>query len=549
VRDHSLNLQSKTNLRGATLGTCAHLIFIVQVLAFLLLMPSLASAQAQNVYIAQSAAGAANGADCADARVYTFFNNSGNWGTGANQIGPGTTVHVCGTITGAAGTNALTFQGSGSSGNPITLLFESGASLQAPYWAPSAIIMSGKSWVIIDGGTNGLIENTANGTGLAHEQPSGAVSIANSKNVTVKNLTIANICQHTLRSDLTGCTVNGNGDGGMGFSGGSTNITITNNTIHDTKVGIFYGSQAGDSGIVISNNTITRTNWGIGVGPSGISNGLLIMGNDISCVVGAVCNWDTNDGMAFHHNGVMIYPIGGGDKVEGVVISNNYFHDLNGQVTAGIFLDPSSGDIPNIQIYNNVFNTTNGQSGPANAWITIGVGVTGALVANNTIAGYASQGISGQVGPTFKNNIVSSVSCGEYLNAGYSGVVSDYNDFYNLLGSTLSFYAGGSGFTTLSDWTAGMKLDTHSISGNPKLTPSFLLSTGSPAIGVGTNLTALGIPGLDVGAPQTFGVNGSCGTGCVARPTSGAWDMGAFQVSGSSSTQVNPPSGLTALVQ
>ena len=43
------------------------------------------------------------------------------WGGGSTQIGPGTTAHICGTITGSAGAVAFTFQGSGTSGNPVTL--------------------------------------------------------------------------------------------------------------------------------------------------------------------------------------------------------------------------------------------------------------------------------------------------------------------------------------------------------------------------------------------------------------------------------------------
>src|SRR6202040_1977163 len=75
--------------------------------AMLLLVVSIASpvaaAAASGIFIAQNAAGAANGADCADAYAYAFFNNSANWGSGANQIGPGTTIHLCGTFSMSAG--------------------------------------------------------------------------------------------------------------------------------------------------------------------------------------------------------------------------------------------------------------------------------------------------------------------------------------------------------------------------------------------------------------------------------------------------------------
>jgi hypothetical protein len=75
-----------------------------------------ALAAATSVYVAQNAQGANDGSSCANARPVSFFNTGGNWGAGATQIGPGTTVFLCGTIT----TN-LTFQGSGTSGDYITV--------------------------------------------------------------------------------------------------------------------------------------------------------------------------------------------------------------------------------------------------------------------------------------------------------------------------------------------------------------------------------------------------------------------------------------------
>src|SRR5271170_5558473 len=77
------------------------------------------TARAADIYVAQGAAGQNTGQDCADAYAYTFFNASSNWGSLAGQIGPGTTVHLCGTIT-----SPLTAQGSGTSSSPITILFD-----------------------------------------------------------------------------------------------------------------------------------------------------------------------------------------------------------------------------------------------------------------------------------------------------------------------------------------------------------------------------------------------------------------------------------------
>src|ERR1700729_3066272 len=76
------------------------------------------------VYIGQSAAGTADGSSCANQLPASFFNSGSNWGNGGSQIGPGTTVHLCGTIT-----SALVAQGSGSSAGTVTIHWESGASL------------------------------------------------------------------------------------------------------------------------------------------------------------------------------------------------------------------------------------------------------------------------------------------------------------------------------------------------------------------------------------------------------------------------------------
>src|SRR3984893_17134985 len=97
------------------------------------LYASVASAQASNVYITPDGGG--NGICTNNTHPPSWFNNSGNWGNGATQIGPGTIVHLCGTFVGAQGATMLTAQGSGSSGNPVTILFESGANLTSPAWS------------------------------------------------------------------------------------------------------------------------------------------------------------------------------------------------------------------------------------------------------------------------------------------------------------------------------------------------------------------------------------------------------------------------------
>jgi len=140
--------------------------------------------RANDIYIAQAAAGANNGQNCSGAYASTFFNSASNWGSGAAKIGPGTTVHVCGSWSGTAGVTYLTFHGSGIAGNPITLLFETGANMRQPYCGSSGggcINVNNQGYITIDGGLNtpcgasngggaaantcnGYIQNTLNGT-------------------------------------------------------------------------------------------------------------------------------------------------------------------------------------------------------------------------------------------------------------------------------------------------------------------------------------------------------------------------------------------------
>ena len=117
------------------------------------------SSPATAIYVANYSAGANNGADCSDAHSTPWFNNAANWGTGSGQIGPGTTVYICGIITSSVkGGVALNIQGSGTASNPITIFFEPGAVLESTGWwgndanGAGAITISGYNFITIDGG-------------------------------------------------------------------------------------------------------------------------------------------------------------------------------------------------------------------------------------------------------------------------------------------------------------------------------------------------------------------------------------------------------------
>src|SRR5215470_12700564 len=127
------------------------------------------SANAKVFYISGSSTRTTGGTSCTDALSVAWFNNATSWGTASHQISAGTTVYLCGTFTGSAGQQLLWVRGSGTASAPITIKFLSGAVLSAPYWsATGAIHMDYMSYIIVNGGGVGIIQNTANGTGRAY---------------------------------------------------------------------------------------------------------------------------------------------------------------------------------------------------------------------------------------------------------------------------------------------------------------------------------------------------------------------------------------------
>src|SRR5262249_15293796 len=118
----------------------------------------------------------------------------------------------CGTITAAANASVFQFQGGGSESgcsSPITLLFEPGSVLQAPYFsADGAIQDNGFNCTVIDGGSNGTIVNTRSGSsGLACpggpcQYQEGTLGVgARGSNITIKNLRVESMY---VRKDSNG---------------------------------------------------------------------------------------------------------------------------------------------------------------------------------------------------------------------------------------------------------------------------------------------------------------------------------------------------------
>jgi hypothetical protein len=527
------------------------------------LFPGNAAAAASNIYLAQNSVGAASGADCSDALSYTFFNNSGNWGGASNQIGPGTTVHLCGTITGAAGSTGLTFQGSGSNGSPITLKFEPGAVLQASEWGPNsdgslagAIVISGRSFIVIDGGAtgnagagtfvpNGIIRNTLNGT-IGGACPGGActtnynsngITFQNVNNLTIENISIRDIYVRTSLSD----------EGGTGkciqkIGGGSNNVTVNNVVLNNANAGFWYNLVSGsDSNLVISNDEFTNLSAGAALAQgnqnTGVLTGFSYFGNHLHYFN----TWNETSGYAYHHDGLHIYTYS--TPLTNLNIYNNKFDGDMGSGTAWLYYEQYAPGTGSINIFNNIFNSYATQSGNgaggSRAIEFEGGSITG-RVYNNTIIGVVHSGSifsgpynNGSPAPDMdlRNNTISGQL--ESLLEGSGVNSSTNNNAYDFSGGNFINILGGP--SSLAAWRLLCGCDSASVSGSPDLNSNFIPNSGSILIGAGQNLTDLGITALN----SDYAGN--------RRPSSGNWDIGAY-ASGTTAAQPNPPTSLAATV-
>ena len=507
------------------------------VLAVMLVILAAGFSAASDVYIAQNAVGGNTGSDCADAHAASWFNSSTNWGSKAGQIGAGTTVHLCGTLT-----SNLTANGSGSSGSPITILFESGAAISLSSCGSTGCLnIAGKSYIVVDGGANGIIEATASGSGLPQQGDSiGIYGRSGMSNCEIKNLSINNMYVHSSLSDN-----NGNNFYGIWFDG-SSNL-IHNNVIHDTMGGV--KAETPSSSNQVYNNTIYNINWGIFFSGSGSTpNSMtlnLLYGNEIY----DFANWDTTSD-AYHHDGIFLT---GGNNVGQAThndIYNNYVHGTGGSspnctssagscMTAYMYINSESYT----RMFNNLFVAPVGDEGPNDGWVTVYLSDHDSFYNNTVIGGTTTANNSGNncvyfastTNSTVENNAISNCDT-LFWNLTSTFLTLDYNTYQRPSALTDAWRSGASLYNTLAAWQAVISAEANSqaTTGSLGLSGAYVPQSGSVVIGAATNLTSLGIAALD---------SDKAG---VARPGgSPAWDAGAYQ---DPPGGPQPPTGLTAKV-
>ena len=494
---------------------------------------------ASNIYITQP--GTATGNCTSAVQTPNFFNNSVNWGSASNQIGPGTIVHLCGTITGTAGQAGLTFQGSGTSGSPVTLKFESGTQMSAPYWGDSshgAINCVNRSYIVVDGGTDGIIQNTANGTSLANHQYSNGIWSASCTNSEFKNLTIQNI--YLNQGSSPGATdIAGLNTADIALRGTSTNTSIHDNVLKNARSGVLVDFDSGGSasGVSVYNNTIADHGWHISMGAdlaTSTASGVQIYNNDISDWL----NWQYPSA-TYHTDGIILFNNDNAAAVGTYSLYNNYFHGSLGAGSATGYI--ACGQKTSCTIFNNLMVDDGSASCAGYFWFYAWGGPH--LVYNNTLVAspksayriaVTTDGANAAGKTTVKNNIFINITTAlhSYTTLANDIAASDSNVFRTTSGAAPAMATNDSTFITFAAWQS-QGFDANSTKADPNLSAAYVPQSGSSAAGHAENLTRLGI------TPLTFD------KAYVVRSL--VWDAGAYR-SGAPGTPV-PPTNLSTLVR
>lgn len=485
-------------------------------------------------YISQAGAGTHDGLTLANAWSIAEHNAA------AATITVGDTIIINGTVT-----STINIVKSGTAGNVITYQYASGAKSSKASWTvvyngdmtTGAFYATSKSYFMIDGGANGIIECTDNGDGgsgkSAYHQ-AGGVYIINCSQVEIKNLTIQNIYIHTYgRTNETG--VGAYSTWGL-FLDNPNTTSVHGCTFNNAYQGIYLRANSATtfSTNAIYDNTFSAcsTDIIVGVATSGaLFDGVDVYNNNVTMGL----NWyeSPNDN---HVDGIHAWGVTGvASGISNLKVHHNYFHgDPGTHCTSPIYLEYG---IYSPLVYNNVIIGSTNR--PAEGYIHIkhqaAQGAITASVYNNTIVGLGSGATGGnginvtaQSGTTLnaKNNIISTCFTGFYTGSAKAGTWNnDYNVLYNC--GYAGWYATGS--ASLAAWQTASGGESHSSSSTPNLVGSYYIPTAtSSAIAAGTDLSATFTTdisgatrsGWEIGAVDSATTSWSVGAGAdVTTPT------------------------------
>jgi hypothetical protein len=504
------------------------------------------SSAATTRYISQNGGAFSGGTACNGQTAISAskFNSTTN--------SPGDINYLCGTIT-----TPLSPSGNGSSGNVVSIKFDTGANITVSSCGSNGCIyLGGMSYYLIDGSPNstpcgyvngvdtacnGFIEATGNGTGSGSATSTGIWARNGATNIEIRNLGIYNMYVHT---GYPGNDTASNNYYCIWFQG--SNSSFHNLVEHDCYAGL-VGEVTSDH-VQFFSNHVYNINWGLfGSGsfnPQSITN-WSVHDNDIH----DWANWDTTSDFN-HHDGIFFAGNDGtATDINGVDIYNNYMHGHNTDcpsncMTAFIYIM----DAENVRVYNNLLVPNSGDY-VYNGFIfdeIITSIMPGMVIANNTVIGgstvsgngsciYAN-GISKAV---VENNIVS--NCPVLLRSDAGTTFSSLNDnVYQNSSLSGSWQQNNSFFSSLATWKSatGAEASSQATTGSLGLSSTnHEQQSGSIVIEAGANLTSLGISALD---KDLLG---------NARPSSGAWDAGAYELVSTAGNPPAPPTNLKATAQ
>lgn len=492
------------------------------------------------IYISQSGGTFSSGTACngqTTESVATF-----NAGTES----AGNTYYLCGAIT-----TGLTLHGSGSSGNVISMIWDTGARLSLPYGPMINLNSTSAFWLFNGGfacgpgsacdtveaanltgyaaGQTGIIEATQNGSALTYQNPEPAFSnCSGCHDIEIKNLIVRNLYIHSSLSDTTnnadaydttfGCT-----SSSSGCAGGT--ISIHDNNIHDQGNTLAIEKFSTATTVNIYNNDIYRMNWALdlsGNGPRSL--------NFYNNYCHDASNWDTTAD-AFHHNCIHSFMNTPSDSLITNIYNNVSYGEWGNCCTTATLLFVEIDAPDNLNLFNNLEIQNVNDLAPSVEYES-----TNGIFANNTFLGAAATSGNNAairlwgttINTTFENNVIENYGQYVVVYSGATFAAFDYNTYGSFGNSGNNPWVDGSNSSTkFTAWQALCSCDAHGKQNNNLgLNSVGVPEPGSVVIGAGANLAGLGNTALD------FDATGE------ARPSAGVgpWAAGAYNIVGP-----NPP--------
>lgn len=530
-------------------------------IVFFLFLALSASARAADIYVTQAGGGA--GTSCGSPRAVSSLTGS-DWA-------PGNTIHLCGKIT-----SAVVAQGSGTVGNVALLKFETGASISVPTCpATGCLQLDSRSYITVDGGVpcgpigmtsqaslcNGIIEASANGTGLANQSASSVgISMANVTNIEIKNLMIRNTYVRNNPNDLT---LSSSGPPSCIYSNGSMDtVKIHDSVMHDTLWCLEFVSGSAQNNLEVYRVETYNTGHSRAYGVVSQTDNN-IWDHD---------NWDhdhanwNSSGCRYHNDGIHAYQTAGGNITNLFEYNDIFSGDWGLCPTAMTYHELIAGTL---YAFNNrgLGLTTSGPIGNGCFTNTVGPSGTNKTYNNTCLLNPANQNnynIKWEHDSDVQNNATANSSAPlTFMPANVtvpSGRLIDYNWWQGSTTACILFANaspvtacnGGTGYMNIGQWrsylaTAFPTSGAESHGGASNSVPNLGLSSsgvpqaGSPLIGVGHNLTSIcssqPIPGIGA---LCFDAQGA------TRPATGNWTVGAIEYNGTPPSAPVAPTGVTA---